>query len=553
MTRAATPGAPPRGDGAARSRRARRRLRFFGGKGGVGKTTVAAATALARGERRPTHARGVHRSRPLAGRRARPPAGRRGSRASPAGGTAVDAVELDADRALARWLRGRRGAASAHRGARHVPRRRGRRPLPRSALPGGGRADRAPRADARRGRPAATTTSSSTPRPPGTRSGSWPSRRRCDGWRPCSTRCYAKHRFLSRGFAASTARTPRTRLVAEIDAGSAPTGRAAPRSPRGADFRWVVLPRDAVRRRRRRRGRAAPAVRDHDRRGPREPRGRGDDDGQRVRPAARARAADAIRAVPSVPTTARCALVPELMPEPRGPAALRPLSERSGGARLAAPAPAGCRPGGRRPGHGRAPAAASSRADRLAAACSPRPSPTAARHRQGRRRQDDLRRHRGARARRRGAQAPHPAPVDRPGAFAGRRPRHARRRRARGGCRPDRTPRRAGDRRAAGVRRSARAGTGRRGRAVRRPARDSRFDVAFDRAVVRDLLELTPPGAGRAVRAPGRDGDPLSAAGRRASIRSGRGGHRADRPHPAPARPARRWRSRGCGRCSRYC
>jgi arsenite-transporting ATPase len=82
-------------------------FRFFGGKGGVGKTTSAAATALATAERGrrvllvstdPAHSLGDALDRRLTARptRLRP---RRG---------ALTAVELDADRALERWLAARR-------------------------------------------------------------------------------------------------------------------------------------------------------------------------------------------------------------------------------------------------------------------------------------------------------------------------------------------------------------------------------------------------------------------------------------------------------------
>jgi arsenite-transporting ATPase len=88
------------------------RLQFFAGKGGVGKTTCAAATAVAAaeaGERvavistDPAHSLGdaLGRSLGLAPRRVPVRAG------------ALDAVELDADRALARWLSRRRPTLSA--------------------------------------------------------------------------------------------------------------------------------------------------------------------------------------------------------------------------------------------------------------------------------------------------------------------------------------------------------------------------------------------------------------------------------------------------------
>jgi arsenite-transporting ATPase len=85
---------------------ARHRFRFFGGKGGAGKTTCAAATAVlaARAGRRilavstdPAHSLGD-----ALGVRLGPGARR------VRGLAALAAVELDADRALARWLRGRR-------------------------------------------------------------------------------------------------------------------------------------------------------------------------------------------------------------------------------------------------------------------------------------------------------------------------------------------------------------------------------------------------------------------------------------------------------------
>jgi len=82
-------------------------FRFFGGKGGVGKTTTAAATALAAAERGrrvllvstdPAHSLGDALERRLSARPARIVT-RRG---------ALAAVELDADRALERWLAARR-------------------------------------------------------------------------------------------------------------------------------------------------------------------------------------------------------------------------------------------------------------------------------------------------------------------------------------------------------------------------------------------------------------------------------------------------------------
>src|SRR6184192_3204540 len=84
------------------------RFHFFAGKGGVGKTTCAAAAALAAAEsgRRvvvvstdPAHSLGD-----ALGRRVGPRARRIAVR-----GGRLEALELDADRALARWLARRRG------------------------------------------------------------------------------------------------------------------------------------------------------------------------------------------------------------------------------------------------------------------------------------------------------------------------------------------------------------------------------------------------------------------------------------------------------------
>jgi arsenite-transporting ATPase len=87
--------------------------RFFGGKGGVGKTTCAAAAALAAAEAGhrvllvstdPAHSLGDALDRRLGPRPVPIPlGGRRGRRPG-----ALAAVELDADRALARWLAARR-------------------------------------------------------------------------------------------------------------------------------------------------------------------------------------------------------------------------------------------------------------------------------------------------------------------------------------------------------------------------------------------------------------------------------------------------------------
>jgi arsenite-transporting ATPase len=111
------------------------RVRFFGGKGGAGKTTLAAATALARAEsgRRvllvstdPAHSLGDALG-VFVGPRPRRIATRRGR---------LNAVELDAERALARWLTARRPAlrSIALRGT--VLERREVDRLLRLALPG---------------------------------------------------------------------------------------------------------------------------------------------------------------------------------------------------------------------------------------------------------------------------------------------------------------------------------------------------------------------------------------------------------------------------------
>jgi arsenite-transporting ATPase len=87
------------------------RLHFFAGKGGVGKTTCAAATALAAagaGQRvavistDPAHSLGDAVGRPLG----------RTARRLPVRAGVLEAVELDADRALTRWLAQRRRTLS---------------------------------------------------------------------------------------------------------------------------------------------------------------------------------------------------------------------------------------------------------------------------------------------------------------------------------------------------------------------------------------------------------------------------------------------------------
>ena len=80
---------------------------FIGGKGGVGKTTTAAAIALAAtGHRRRTLVVSTDPAHSLGDALGR----RLGARVThvPANGAILDALELDADRALARWLRARR-------------------------------------------------------------------------------------------------------------------------------------------------------------------------------------------------------------------------------------------------------------------------------------------------------------------------------------------------------------------------------------------------------------------------------------------------------------
>jgi arsenite-transporting ATPase len=83
------------------------RYEFIGGKGGVGKTTAAAAVALAASVARrrtlvvstdPAHSLGDALGRRVGARVTR----------IPVKGAAFDALELDADRALVRWLRARR-------------------------------------------------------------------------------------------------------------------------------------------------------------------------------------------------------------------------------------------------------------------------------------------------------------------------------------------------------------------------------------------------------------------------------------------------------------
>jgi arsenite-transporting ATPase len=89
------------------SRRRAPSYEFIGGKGGVGKTTTAAALALAAAGARqrtlvvstdPAHSLGDALGRRVGARVTR----------IPVGGAELDALELDADRALVRWLRARR-------------------------------------------------------------------------------------------------------------------------------------------------------------------------------------------------------------------------------------------------------------------------------------------------------------------------------------------------------------------------------------------------------------------------------------------------------------
>ena len=121
---------------------------FIGGKGGVGKTTTAAALALAAagaGRRTlvvstdPAHSLGDALGRRLGARVTR----------IPGAGAALDALELDAERALARWLRARRGPLRliAERGT-YLDERDVDRFLD-LALPRRRRAGRPPRAPAR--------------------------------------------------------------------------------------------------------------------------------------------------------------------------------------------------------------------------------------------------------------------------------------------------------------------------------------------------------------------------------------------------------------------
>jgi arsenite/tail-anchored protein-transporting ATPase len=93
---------------------------FIGGKGGVGKTTCAAAVALrALAARRrtlvvstdPAHSLGDALGRRLGARVTR----------VMANGAALDALELDADRALTRWLRAPSGVAPPDRRAWYLP------------------------------------------------------------------------------------------------------------------------------------------------------------------------------------------------------------------------------------------------------------------------------------------------------------------------------------------------------------------------------------------------------------------------------------------------
>ena len=186
-------------------------FRFVGGKGGVGKTTCAAALGCQRRPRRPPHADRLDRPAPSLGDALRQPLGaaprpvQRRQRIS-------HAVEVDAPAALDRWLASaaascsRRSPCAAPGSTRDDVAR-----LLRLSLPGIDEIAGLLRARRLRRQRHATSTSSSTPRRPGTCCACWRCRRCSSGWPRCSTACRTSTGSWSTRCAAAGHRMPPTR------------------------------------------------------------------------------------------------------------------------------------------------------------------------------------------------------------------------------------------------------------------------------------------------------------------------------------------------------
>ena len=295
---------------------------FIGGKGGVGKTTTAAAVALAASAARrrtllvstdPAHSLGD-----ALGRRV----GARVTRIA-SNGAAFDALELDADRALTRWLRVRRGSLHliAERGT-YLDRGDVDRFLGLS-FPGvdelGGLLELTRVAEDGRYE---TVVVDTAPTGHTLRLLAVPESLRRIG--AVLGEMLAKHHFLLTRLSGRDRRDAADRLVAEIDAESSRLASLLRDSGR-CRFRWMVLPemlaveeaRDAVR------TLEASGIAIGEilvnRVTPRRS-GNGTLERQRVR-AEREAIAAVLRAFPGRPVR----LVPELPEEPSGTAALRPL------------------------------------------------------------------------------------------------------------------------------------------------------------------------------------------------------------------------------------
>ncbi|HEY7141995.1 MAG TPA: ArsA family ATPase [Methylomirabilota bacterium] len=308
MRRRPPPGRPPR-------------YEFIGGKGGAGKTTTAAALALAAAARRRTLVVSTDPAHSLGdalGRRVGPTVTR-----VPVAGTRLDALELDADRALTRWLRNHRASLRlvAERGTylddQDVDR------FLDLTFPGvdelGGLLELTRVAESGRYDAVIVDTA---PTGHTLRLLAVPEAlRRIAG---VLGEMLAKHHFLLTRLSGRDRSDGADDLVAEIDA-EAQRLASLLRDPRRCRFRWVVLPemlaveeaRDAVR------TLAASGIEVGEilvNRVAATGGGQGAPDGRR-----RVAEGDAISAVREAFPGHPVRLVPELAVEPRGPAALRPL------------------------------------------------------------------------------------------------------------------------------------------------------------------------------------------------------------------------------------